>query len=382
MEQPEASSPGRHILHADLDAFYAAVEQLDNPHLRGRPVLVGGRPDQRGVVATASYEARKFGVRSAMPMRTALRLCPQGVLVRPRFDRYHEVSGLVMEQFHAITHLVEPLSLDEAYLDISQVVAGGRAPLAVALDLKECVRQATGLTLSVGAGTSKSVAKIASDLHKPDGLVVVLPGEEPAFLAPLPVGKLWGIGPKTAERLHGEGIQTIGQLAAQDLQWFLGHFGRRGEHLRAKALGVDQEPVHTEHVTKSVSAENTFATDLTDPGEIRQELARLAGRVARRLERHGLRGRTVTVKLRLADFTTFTRQATLPGFTCAEVDICEAAWRLAALELPPGRAFRLLGVGVSSLADAADQTGVAAEAPVQQLALLLFENGRIANMRK
>ncbi|HLF05164.1 MAG TPA: DNA polymerase IV [Dehalococcoidia bacterium] len=372
MEQPEAYSEVRHILHADLDAFYAAVEQLDNPHLRGRPVLVGGRPDQRGVVATASYEARKFGVRSAMPMRTALRLCPQGVLVHPRFDRYREVSDSVMEQFHAITDLVEPLSLDEAYLDISQVVAGGQAPLAVALDLKEAVRQATGLTLSVGAGASKSVAKIASDLHKPDGLVVVPPGEEAAFLAPLPVGKLWGIGPKTAERLQGEGIHTIGQLAVQDLEWFRRRFGKRSEHLRAKALGLDREPVHTEHVTKSVSAENTFAADLADPEEIRQELARLAARVARRLERHELRGRTVTVKLRLADFTTFTRQATLPGFTCAEADICDAAWRLAALELAPGRAFRLLGVGVSSLADVGDQATSDAKLEVQQLELPLF----------
>ena len=361
MEQPGASPDVRHILHADLDAFYAAVEQLDDPQLRGRPVLVGGSPEGRGVVATASYEARKFGVRSAMPMRTALRLCPQGVLAPPRFDRYREMSQVVMEQFYAVTDLVEPLSLDEAYLDISSVVAGGQAPLAVALDLKEAVRQATGLALSVGVGAGKSVAKIASDLHKPDGLVVVRPGDEAEFLAPLPAGKLWGIGPKTAERLHQEGVETIGQLAVQDPEWFLRRFGKRGDHLRAKALGLDREPVHTEHVTKSVSAENTFATDLVDPEEIRQELVRLAGRVARRLERHDLRGRTVTVKLRLADFTTFTRQATLPGYTCAEATISEAAWRLAALELAPGRAFRLLGVGVSSLADTATQTEVAAD---------------------
>ncbi len=372
MEQPAAPPAQRHILHADLDAFYAAVEQLDDPQLRGRPVLVGGSPEGRGVVATASYEARQFGVRSAMPMRTALRLCPHGVLVRPRFDRYREMSQRVMEQFHAVTSLVEPLSLDEAYLDISEVVARGQAPLAVALDLKESVRRATGLALSVGVGSCKSVAKIASDLHKPDGLVVVAPGDEAEFLAPLPVGKLWGIGPKSAERLHGEGIQTIGQLAARDPEWFLRRFGKRGEHLRAQALGLDREPVHTEHVTKSVSAENTFAADLADPEEIRQELARLAGRVAGRLERHELRGRTVTVKLRLSDFTTFTRQATLPAFTCAEADICDAAWRLASLELAPGRAFRLLGVGVSSLAGADAETGVVAAAEARQLELALF----------
>ncbi|MSQ05716.1 MAG: DNA polymerase IV [Dehalococcoidia bacterium] len=362
----------RHILHADLDAFYAAVEQLDDPQLRGRPVLVGGSPEGRGVVATASYEARQFGVRSAMPMRTALRLCPQGVRVHPRFDRYREMSQRVMEQFYAVTSLVEPLSLDEAYLDITAVVSGGQTPLAVALDLKESVWQATGLILSVGVGASKSVAKIASDLHKPDGLVVVAPGDEADFLAPLLVGKLWGIGPKTAERLHGEGIQTIGQLAARDAEWFLRRFGKRGEHLRAKALGQDREPVHTDHVTKSVSAENTFATDLADPQEIRLELARLASRVAQRLARHELRGRTVTVKLRLSDFTTFTRQATLPSHTCAEADISDAAWRLAALELAPGRAFRLLGVGVSILIEADAEGGVPAAAAVRQLELALF----------
>jgi DNA polymerase-4 len=381
MEQPEATVGMRHILHADLDAFYAAVEQLDNPQLRGRPVLVGGSPEGRGVVATASYEARKFGVRSAMPMRTALRLCPQGILVHPRFDRYREMSSRVMDQFHAITDLVEPLSLDEAYLDITHVVAGGRPPLAVALDLKDAVRRATGLVLSVGAGASKSVAKIASDLQKPDGLVVVPPGEEAAFLAPLPVGKLWGIGPKTAERLRGEGIHTIGQLAARDPEWFRRRFGKRGEDVRARALGLDREPVHTEHVTKSVSAENTFAEDLTDPEEVRQELARLAGRVARRLERHGLRGRTVTVKLRLADFTTFTRQATLPGCTCDEAAISQEAWRLAALELTPGRAFRLLGVGVSSLADADPDPENEVVTPVRQLELALFETGAGASSR-
>jgi DNA polymerase-4 len=186
------------------------------------------------------------------------------------------------------------------------------------------------------------------------------------------VGKLWGIGPKSAERLRGEGIQTIGQLAAPDPDWFLRRFGKRGEHLRAKALGLDTEPVYTQHVTKSVSAENTFATDLADPEEIRQELARLAGRVARRLERHQLRGRTVTVKLRLADYTTFTRQTTLPGYTWAEGDICDAAWRLASLELAAGRAFRLLGVGVSSLADGEAGAAAAPVVAAQQLELALF----------
>ena len=225
----------RHIIHADLDAFYAAVEQLDNPELVGKPVLVGGRPENRGVVATASYEARVFGVRSAMPMRTAVHRCPQGIIVPPRFSRYKEKSGEVMSIFRELTDLVEPLSMDEAYLDITAVVEGGEKPLAVALDLKRRVADETGLIVSVGVGTCKTVAKIGSDLDKPDGLVVVQPGDEAEFLAPLAVSKLWGIGPKTAERLHDEGIETIGQLADQPLEWFARMFGKRAAGVRDKA---------------------------------------------------------------------------------------------------------------------------------------------------
>ena len=338
----------RQILHADLDAFYAAVEQLDNPELRDKPVLVGGRPERRGVVATASYEARKFGVHSAMPMAVAVRVCPEGVVVRPRFDRYKEVSGQVMAIFRDLTDLVEPISLDEAYLDITSVVAEGLASLTVAIDLKRRVHVETGLTLSVGVATSKSVAKIASDMNKPDGLVVVPAGEERAFLAPLPVDKLWGIGPKTSERLHRDGIETIGELAERPSDWYVRHFGKRGETMRARALGHDQEAVHTQRVTKSVSSESTFAADITDSELLYGELARLSSNVARHLERKDLWGRTVTVKLRLADFTTLTRQATLPDLTRSEKTILDLAWRLLSHELTPGRAFRLLGVGVSA----------------------------------
>ena len=339
--------PLRHVIHADLDAFYAAVEQLDNPELRGKPVMVGGRPEGRGVVATASYEAREFGIHSAMPMRSAVRLCPHGIIVRPRFERYREFSRLVMDIFHSLTDLVEPLSLDEAYLDITGPVETGQAPLAVALDLKSRVREETGLTLSVGVATSKSVAKIASDLNKPDGLVVVSPGEDRNFLAPLPVAKLWGIGPKTAQRLNREGIHTIEDLASQPFGWFKARFGLRALSLQAKALGQDRELVHTERETKSVSAENTFATDVAETDQLQEELARLAARVARHLEGKDLRGKTVTVKARLADFTTFTRQTTLVSLTQSEATISDTAWRLLSAELAPGRSFRLLGVGVS-----------------------------------
>ena len=349
--QPESEKPAdrplRHIIHADLDAFYAAVEQLDDPELRGKPVLVGGRPEGRGVVATASYEAREFGIHSAMPMRSAVRLCPHGIIVPPRFERYREFSRMVMEIFRSLTDVVEPLSLDEAYLDITDQVEAGQAPLAVALDLKSRVREETGLTLSVGVATSKSVAKIASDLNKPDGLVVVPPGEDRDFLAPLPVAKLWGIGPKTAQRLDREGIHTIGELASQPFGWFKARFGLRALSVQAKAMGQDREPVHTERETKSVSAENTFATDLAETDRLQEELSWLAGRVARHLEGKDLQGKTVTVKARLADFTTFTRQTTLGSFTRSEATISDTAWRLLSAELTPGRSFRLLGVGVS-----------------------------------
>ncbi len=347
------ASEKRHIIHADLDAFYAAVEQLDNPELRGKPVMVGGRPESRGVVATASYEARVFGVHSAMPMRTAVRQCPEGIIVPPRFTRYREMSGQVMDIFRDLTGLVEPLSLDEAYLDITDAVDDehGQWPLGIALDLKLRVAQETGLTVSVGVATNKSVAKIASDLDKPDGLVVVPPGDEARFLAPLAVGKLWGIGPKTAQRLNAEGVHSIGQLAEQRLDWFVRTFGVRAEAVRDRAIGRDREPVHTERETKSVSAETTFADDLADEAELRQVLERLAERVAGSLERKDIKGRTVTVKMRLADFTTFTRQTTLSASTHDAAPIKDTAWRLLSAEFGPLRSFRLLGVGVSNFGE-------------------------------
>ena len=362
----------RHIIHADLDAFYAAVEQLDNPDLVGKPVLVGGRPENRGVVATASYEARVFGVHSAMPMRTAVHRCPQGIIVSPRFSRYKEKSVEVMSIFRDLTGLVEPLSMDEAYLDITAVVEAGEKPLAVALDLKRRIFEETGLIVSVGVGTCKTVAKIGSDLDKPDGLVVVQPGDEQEFLEPLAVNKLWGIGPKTAERLHREGIETIGQLADQPLEWFARMFGKRGESVRDKALGQDDESVHIHGVSKSISSETTFANDVGDEAELRDVVERKAVGVAHSLERSGLKGRTVKLKLRLSDFTTFTRQFTLPYHTSDEEPIKKAAWTLLAAELEPGRTFRLLGVGMANFGD--DQELETPE--VQQLPLFKDEDAQ------
>ncbi len=346
----------RHIIHADLDAFYAAVEVLDNPELRGLPVLVGGRPEGRGVVATASYEARKFGVHSAMPMATAVRQCPDGIIIRPRFDRYREVSVQVMDIFRDVTDVIQPVSLDEAYLDVT-AASEDRSPIAIAIDIKERIAAEVGLTISVGLGTGKCVAKIASDLQKPDGLVVVPVGQEAEFLAPLAVSKLVGVGPKSVARLNADGVHTIGQLAEMPDAWFSRQFGKRGASISDHARGIDHDPVQTTREAKSISSETTFPDDLADPSELRAVVERLSGSVAGSLARKGLSGRTVTTKMRLSDFTTFTRQTTLGHPTNDTDAIIATAWTLLERELEPGRAFRLLGVGVSGFtAEGDDET--------------------------
>ena len=340
----------RHVLHADFDAFYTSIEQLDKPHLRGKPIVVGGSPEVRGVVASASYESRHFGIRSAMPMRTALRLCPDLIRVGARFDRYREVSRQVMAIFREITLLVEPLSLDEAYLDVTASVSAvlpGNDPADIARSLKNRVKAELGLTISVGVGTSKSVAKIASDMDKPDGLTIVPPGSERDFLSPLAVGKLWGVGPKTVERLNAEGIRTIGDMASQPEDWFSARFGKTGPHMRSLALGQDDRPVVVERETKSVSAETTLVNDTGDPEVLHELVSRLSQNVARDLRRKELQGRTVKLKLRLADFTTFTRQKTVDALVASPDDITQAASALLRAELLPGRMFRLVGVSVS-----------------------------------
>ena len=330
-----------------MDAFYASVEQMDNPALRGKPVLVGGRPSGRGVVAACSYEARAFGVHSAMPMSQALRLCPQGVIVAPRFERYHEISQQVMAIFRQASAGIEPMSLDEAYLDITARIIAGEQPETIARAIKQRVKQEVGLTVSVGAATSKSVAKIASDMKKPDGLVVAPPGGERDFLAPLPVRRLSGVGPRTEERLLALGMRTLGDLARATDALLQREFGVRGPELGAWSRGEDSRPVIARHETKSVSAESTFASDLGDAPTLLGELRRLAERVDERLRQSGLRGRTVTLKLRLADFTTFTRSYTLPHAMENAAALYEASLALLEREWGNGRRFRLLGLGVS-----------------------------------
>ena len=339
----------RTILHADLDAFFASVEQLDDPQLRGKPVVVGGPPEARGVVAAASYEARRFGVHSAMPMGRALRLCPQAVRVLPRFDRYAQVSCQVMSIFRSVTALVEPVSLDEAFLDVTDGVERYGGPEPLARYLKEQVRETTGLTVSIGVGSSKTVAKIASDLGKPDGLVVVPPGGEASFLEPLPIRALWGIGPKTQASLAGAGIHTVGQLARADPIRVEKLLGSRGVLFQAMARGIDERPVETERERKSVGAETTFPRDLPDGPELRLALARISAEVAQRLQEKGCKAHTVAIKLRYADFRTITRQKALSTPIEEAGDVAQVASALLNRVATPRDRFRLLGIQGSQL---------------------------------
>ena len=337
-----------------MDAFYASVEQRDQPELRGKPVLVGGSPRSRGVVAAASYEARVFGCRSAMPMRTAVRLCPHAEIVRPQFSRYREVSAQIMSIFRDVSPLVEPLSLDEAFIDVTHRVNEGATPAELGQWIRDRVNRETRLTVSCGVATSKSVAKIASDQDKPDGLTVVPPGREAAFLAPLSISDLWGVGPKTAERLRGAGLETIGDLAERPLPWLVDRFGSRGEWFWQLARGEDDRGVSVERETKSISSETTFAEDVGGEGKLSAIVSEQAHSVAKRLTEHGMRARTVQIKLRLSDFTTFTRQATLSQPTNDDDTIVATAWTLLEREMTPGRAFRLLGVGVSGFTESGE----------------------------
>lgn len=338
----------RHILHADLDAFYASVEQLDNPHLRGKPVVVGGSPAVRGVVASASYEARKYNIRSAMPMRTALQYCPEVIRVSPRFVRYRNVSRKVMGIFNDLSLLVEPLSLDEAFLDITDRVTLAKPPKNIARLLKWRVKDQLGLDISVGVATNKSVAKIASDLDKPNGLTVVPPGTERTFLASLPVSRIWGIGPKTQKRLKTMGIEIIEELAKQSEDWMRQNFGRSGPQMREFAQGIDNRLVQTKRTTKSVSSETTLIQDTGDADALEELVNRLSHDVALDLERKSLWARTIKLKLRLSDFTTFTRQITLLEPVQTSDQIAESANMLLTSELGRDRLFRLVGVGASS----------------------------------
>lgn len=347
---PDPRSPfwSRAILHLDMDAFFVNVHLLDHPEDAGIPLVVGGRPEGRGVVAAASYEARKFGIHSAMPAARAVRLCPQLKFAGHNWSRIRSCSQQVMAILERFG-LVEKMSVDEAYVDLS----AWDEPLEVARRLRATVEAETNLPASVGLATSKLVAKVASDHDKPQGFTVVSPGKERAFLAPLPVRAIWGIGPRTAERLARLGIERCGQLAAADPARLQATFGARGEALRERARGVDDRPVQAESgPRKSLSQETTFNTDVADPALLRGHLAEMGEAVAIALQERSLVASTVFVKFRWADFTTFTRQRTVEySFDNAEtvVRLALALWEE---NWPAGQRMRLLGVGVSNISAA------------------------------
>ena len=346
------AGPGvRTILHVDLDAFFAAVEQRDHPEWRGKPLVVGmGGANDRGVVSAASYEARAFGVHSAMPIRTAKRLCPDCLFVPVRGAAYQAASRAVMAILRRFTPLVEPISIDEAFLDVtgSQLLFGDGE--SIARRIKDTIRDELSLTASVGVAATKLVAKIASDLRKPDGLVVVEPGTEARFLAPLPISRLWGVGPSTAVALRDFNVATIGDLAALDRTALVRRFGKHGASLVDRAHGVDPAPVDDPDSAKSVSHEHTFDEDTSDAEALERTLLAMAEGVSGRLRHAGIKAGTVTVKVRDSGFNTITRQRTLAEPT----DMTEPIWRTA-LELARpemrGKRIRLLGVGTSGFGE-------------------------------
>jgi len=337
------------ILHVDMDAFYASVEQRDRPELRGLPVIVGGIAE-RGVVAAASYESRRFGVHSAMSMALARRLCPQGVFLPPRFGVYAAVSQQIRSILQDFTPIVEPLSLDEAFLDVRGCEGlFGPAP-SIAKQIKQRIRIETQLIASVGVAPNKFLAKLGGDIGKPDGLVVIEPGSEKAFLAPLPIGRLWGVGARTEKRLQALGLRTVGDLAALSVSVLKQQFGENGEHLWQLANGIDARAVVSDHQAKSISTETTFRRDIDDRQVLRDWLLGLVDHLGTRLRREEVRARTVDVKIRSSDFRTVTRSQTLPVPT----DVTAELWKALSVlfersltsEMLP---VRLLGVGGSNL---------------------------------
>ncbi len=342
----------RRVLCVDMDAFFASVEQVLNPALAGRPVIVAGPAEARGVVSAASYEARRYGVRSAMPTSQARRLCPEGVFVEGHHADYGEFSDRVLEILKTYTPLIERVSIDEAFLDVTGCEAIHGDAVEIARKIKADVRAKTGLTCSVGVASNRLLAKMASGMNKPDGLTVLLAEDVPSVLWGKPVEFLHGIGPKTAERLHALGLSTIKDLAAYPVEVLAHEFGVYGRYLHEAANGIDSTPVpplESPSETKSMSRETTFAQDVDEKRELERTLLELSDDVARRLRRHGYIGRTVTVKIRKADFTTVTRSRTLPGPT----DLAEEIYREGCLALGsfwrPRMKVRLLGVGVSNL---------------------------------
>jgi DNA polymerase-4 len=353
----------RKILHIDLDAFFCSVEENNNPSLRGMPFAVGGQPDQRGVVASCSYAARRYGVRSAMPMARALNLCPELIIVSGRHREYGKISKQVMDYLGTLTPLIEQVSIDEAFLDLTDLPESSET---LAKSIQKYILEQYHLPCSIGVATNKLVAKIATDAgkaanrtnHSPQAITIVPPGEEAEFLAPLPTQALWGIGPKTAERLKPLGIQTIGDIRKLSNNDLVRHLGKFGEELERRALGIDNSPIHLSHEIKSVSNETTFAKDVSDQQDLYETLHWLSESVGRRLRKHNLRGSTVKLKLRWEDFTTLTRQVTLSSPTNDDGEIYASVKSLFNKTWKNGKPVRLLGVGVSQFSKPVRQLGL------------------------
>ncbi|MEO7602091.1 MAG: DNA polymerase IV [Sphingomicrobium sp.] len=339
--------PPRKIIHVDMDAFYASVEQRDDPALKGKPVAVGG--GHRGVVAAASYEARKFGIRSAMPSVTAKRRCPELIFVKPRFDVYRQVSRQIRTIFADYTDLIEPLSLDEAYLDVTEDRLGLGTARAIAEDIRRRIREETQLTASAGVSYCKFIAKLASDHRKPDGLTVVTPERGPGFVASLPVARFHGVGPKTAARMERLGIVTGADLCEWSRAALQAHFGNSADWYWRIARGIDEREVRPDRPYKSVSAERTFDTDLGDPALLAAELERVAGYAWDRIERAEVRGRTVTLKVKFADFTLITRSKSFTAPIADQAAFNAAGQALLAALHPVPLGIRLLGLGLHNL---------------------------------
>ena len=341
---------GRAIMHLDLDAFFAAVAQKDHPEWRGKPVIIGGNPDKRGVVSTASYEARAYGVHSAMSGAEAKRRCPQGIWVRPDFARYKELSEQIMQLVYAQTPFIERTSIDEVYANITPGRGLNEHPVALALDLQSSIEK-LGLSASIGISNNKTTSKIGSDFLKPRGLTIVRPGSEAAFMAPLPIEKLGGIGRVTAQKLHALKIKTLGELAACDPHDLELAIGSAAHSLIARAAGLDTSPVCVERETKSISNEKTFEKDLADEADILAELARLSEKVCWRLRKEDLYGKTVMLKLKFPDFSVKTLAKTLESSTNTDGVISDTIRMLYLNSGHRNHAVRLLGVGVSNFCE-------------------------------
>ena len=342
--------PPKHIIHLDMDAFYPSVEVLDNPELRGKPVIVGGSRD-RGVVSSASYEARKFGVHSAQPMATAMRLCPNGIVLPTRMARYAEVSKQVFEIFHIFTPMVEPLSIDEAFLDVTGSIRLFGTPIEIAKKIKQKVVEKTGLTISAGVAPSKFIAKVASDMEKPDGLTVVEKDKVRDFLDPLPIKKMWGAGKVTQKALARLSIHTFKDLRIASVELLEKEFGKHGIHMHQLALGIDPRDVTPLHDIKSIGHEDTYSRDILDLKPAKRELLSLANRVARRMRRKDLEGKTITLKVKYSDFKQVTRSVTLHHYTNDNAEIYLNVCNLLEKTAVGKRAVRLLGISLSNLSE-------------------------------